>query len=681
MTTYQKVLKKLNVESAIAFKNDVQTDSTYYVFTANCVRPAAVTSPIDSFNSDIDTFRNILFGNKIKPSNIRLMAKRYDWTINTVYSIYDPADTDLSSKMFYVVASDGLNYNVYKCLNNNGGAPSTVAPFGTDAEPIYSVDDGYVWKYMYTIDNSTFRIFATDNFIPVDDAQNDMNISSLGGIEVIAVDPLNPGSGYNNYTVGVFETSASINYNNSPVQYLLDSTATAISGFYIGCLIKATSASTHLSEYRTIVDYIIDGSNRIAVLDSKFDIALKASDQYEIYPNVIVQDLNNTSSNTCIARAIISANTGNSVSTIEVINPGSNYRKVGAYVAIDPSVGLVKSASLNPIVSPVNGHGSNMFQELFANRVCLSSTFSGNTGILLTDNGFGTVGVMRDPMFANVNVMIDTSSLIGKFAVGESIYRYKSYTLNGNVSVQSGNTTIVSDDSSFGTSLRISDRVIVTNGQQNLFANVATIIDTNTVMLDQSPFFTDANTKVKVVQASPFGEVSNYDFFDVLNLTNVLPSHLDSTTTDLVGIESNSTATINAVATPYITIGDRSANMFEQFTQLTKLVGTINTDTPFINSETIYQGNTQSISAPTATLFAAKNEVGINGDILYVTNQTNDFTTDIITGQTSGSTFTYQYKYDGELVKNSGDIVYLENLNYITRSDDQSETCKIILEF
>lgn len=682
MTTYQKVLKKLNVESAIAFKNDVQSESTYYIFTANCVRPNVVSEPIDSFNSEIDTFRNILFGNRIKPSNIKLMTARYDWQINTVYSIYDPADTELYSKKFYVVSQDGLNYNVYKCLDNNGGSPSTVAPFGTDPNPYHSMSDGYVWKYMYTINDSTFRIFATDDFIPVDDSQNNLNISSLGGIEVIPIDPLNRGLGYNNYTNGAFESSASINYSGIANQYLLSSNASLANGFYKGCLIKATNISSNLSEYRTIVDYIVDGSNKIVILDSPFGISLKAGDLYEIHPKVVIQDLNNTGANTCVARAIVSANTGNSISRIEVIAPGSNYRKVSAYIDIDPSVGLSSAAVLNPIVSPVNGHGSNMHLELYANKVCLSSTFSGNTGVLLTDNGFSTVGILRNPTFANVSVMIDTDTLIGRFNPGEDVYRYKSYTLSGNVSVQSGNTTVVSDDPSFGSSLRISDRVIITDGQQNLFANIESIVDTNTVTLDQSPFFTSSNNKIKVVQASLFGKVSNYDDFSVLNLKNVTPTHLDAMTTDLVGDETNSTASIDTLASPYMTIGDRAAETFDQFTQLTRLVGSINSQNPFINSETIQQGNTQSVFTPTATLFTSMNNSGIGSDVLYITNQTNDFNNDgIITGNTSGSTFTYQYKYDGELIKNSGDIVYLENLNYITRSDEQSETCKIILEF
>ena len=43
----------------------------------------------------------------------------------------------------------------------------------------------------------------------------------------------------------------------------------------------------------------------------------------------------------------------------------------------------------------------------------------------------------------------------------------------------------------------------------------------------------------------------------------------------------------------------------------------------------------------------------------------------------SGST----YKYEGDLIRGSGDIIYIENIEPISRSNTQSETIKLILEF
>ena len=54
-----------------------------------------------------------------------------------------------------------MNFNVYKCLDNNGGAASTVEPTGTSTS-ILSTGDGYKWKYMYTLSASTNKFLSTD---------------------------------------------------------------------------------------------------------------------------------------------------------------------------------------------------------------------------------------------------------------------------------------------------------------------------------------------------------------------------------------------------------------------------------------------------------------------------------------------------------------------------------------
>lgn len=69
----------------------------------------------------------------------------------------------LSDAKFYCVTSDR---NVYKCLDNNNNAPSTVRPFSTTHGPIRT-EDGYVWKYMYTIPTSFANKFMTLSDVPV----------------------------------------------------------------------------------------------------------------------------------------------------------------------------------------------------------------------------------------------------------------------------------------------------------------------------------------------------------------------------------------------------------------------------------------------------------------------------------------------------------------------------------
>jgi hypothetical protein len=53
----------------------------------------------------------------------------------------------------------------------------------------------------------------------------------------------------------------------------------------------------------------------------------------------------------------------------------------------------------------------------------------------------------------------------------------------------------------------------------------------------------------------------------------------------------------------------------------------------------------------------------------------------VIRGLTSNTYFNASYKYNGEIVPDSGEILYLENLSPITRDYKQTETVKLILEF
>jgi len=71
---------------------------------------------------------------------------------------------NLKEAEFYVVTGDN---NVYACLDNNGGAESTVEPTLVQAEPFESVGDGYLWKYMFTVPNSHMDEFGTVTMIPV----------------------------------------------------------------------------------------------------------------------------------------------------------------------------------------------------------------------------------------------------------------------------------------------------------------------------------------------------------------------------------------------------------------------------------------------------------------------------------------------------------------------------------
>lgn len=176
--------------------------SSYYYFIgrvidwANELNP---TTPEDTADYERLTRNNIITTKRINLRDISLVTRRIDWVANTVYDQFDgnysddyPASsgaTSLKDANFYVLTSE---FNVYKCLFNNNGAPSTDEPTGVDTTPILT-SDGYIWKYLYTVTLATRNRFLTADFMPVQRSVTNAFYSN-GEISSVIVD--SQGSGY-----------------------------------------------------------------------------------------------------------------------------------------------------------------------------------------------------------------------------------------------------------------------------------------------------------------------------------------------------------------------------------------------------------------------------------------------------------------------------------------------------
>jgi len=97
--------------------------------------------------------------------------------------------TSIETSRFYVITD---TYNVYKCLNNNKGAASTLKPTGTSTGTITTAD-GYIWKFMLNIPAALRNKFLTVEYIPVTVSLKNQFYS---GGEITAVNIIDGGSGY-----------------------------------------------------------------------------------------------------------------------------------------------------------------------------------------------------------------------------------------------------------------------------------------------------------------------------------------------------------------------------------------------------------------------------------------------------------------------------------------------------
>lgn len=124
-----------------------------------------VVDPTDIVMSEIKT--DLLTLVRLDSTSVRFGLKNIQWIQNTVYDEYDP-NTDIDDPLsypngFYVITKD---YNIYKCIDNGGGKPSVVEPLGRDINVI-NTNDGYVWKYLASVERSDISRFITNDYVPI----------------------------------------------------------------------------------------------------------------------------------------------------------------------------------------------------------------------------------------------------------------------------------------------------------------------------------------------------------------------------------------------------------------------------------------------------------------------------------------------------------------------------------
>jgi hypothetical protein len=798
--TQKLVTTNFNVESAASFVSSF-ANNDYFVFAGkHTPYPGSdtnLTTPNNSVKStNLDVYDNMIFAKRIATSDVVHVVNKYLWSSNTFYHKYDHRDGGLYDKRFYTVIDNSTEFNVYKCLfnasNTTVNVNSTVAPSTKTIDPIVT-GDGYIWKYMYSVTKTQYEKFATTNYIPVVANTSVETNATPGTIEVI--DIVTRGKGYDNYIAnGTFRTT-DLSVGADTI-YGAPDDAEAEDDYYRGGVIKITTSSAGAAgQYRRIVDYRGVGGQKIFTLNSAFTTPPAAGDTYEVYPYVYVWG-DGTETTAAEGRAIIDS-TANSIVEIEMLSVGAGYRYGESYAGktsdtipitinsafIDMPASVANSAgftaaTLQPIVSPPGGHGSDPLTELGARRVCISTKFTNSEGSTIpTENDFRQVGILKNPLYTNVDLILRSANTVGgNFNIGETVYQFKQYKLHGNVSVTASNTTIKKTNqgrisstitiTNGGTAYDNTDIIVANNtgtGGSGFSANIATngsgvitsvvvsnqgnnyvTLPTLTVTTStgtngqlaavfanpQTPTFKDnftagdyvlvtkgSNNYLTVVSGVPqdyqitastnstftaddceisalvlqaSGKVTSVSAGQV-TLSNV--AGVFSEESKIIGLTSGVTSIIEATAnlTPpavAIQVNDKPAGAFNTAVQLSRLVGNFPSGgTSFIADEVIEQESLISFAMPRGSFHSITLEGGVDDDVMYISNKFGIYNLDEagvrnIVGVTSGATLeNLSNKYPGDFVVGSGQVLYIENLDPITRSSNKSEIIKIILEF
>ena len=174
----------------------------------------APPTPIDSNYEEFNTFNELLAAKKVTSTETSISIPRRNWATGTVYDYYrhdyghfvtgstssvqtaNSGATTLFDSNFYVLTDD---FNVYKCLDNNSNANSTVKPTGTSTS-ILSTGDGYKWKFMYTLSAAQQTNFLSTDFMAVATNSTVAAAAVDGAVNVVKIKTAGSGGSNGSHT-------------------------------------------------------------------------------------------------------------------------------------------------------------------------------------------------------------------------------------------------------------------------------------------------------------------------------------------------------------------------------------------------------------------------------------------------------------------------------------------------
>lgn len=375
---------------------------------------------LESFN---DIYRRMIAAKKVTSFDAALMIPKNEWSSGDTFDMYT-SDKDLGSNTRFYTTN--ANNNVYKCVYNGATGSnaliSTVEPTGTSNSTI-KTSDGYKWRYMFTIPESLDR-FVTRTEIPVKtldvDTEDPLRYSDdrapqysvqynavRGSLSVIEV--LHTGNSYG--AVRTSENMVSAANTGTTANAVLNAGATTGDDYYNDYLLRVVSGAG-VGQKKRITDY--DGASRTAIFADNWISVPDASSKYEIIPEVQI----NGDGTSADAIAVMK---GVTLSTIDLLDSGTNYSYVTATIRTPNSGG----ATLDPHLSPRNGHGADPELELLATKIQILVRLDSNDSRITGDNRDGVFpivndyhqyGLIRNPIAATGDrkgevVGIDSSSL------------------------------------------------------------------------------------------------------------------------------------------------------------------------------------------------------------------------------------------------------------------------------
>ena len=361
--------------------------------------------PLASRDYEFETRSNILGMKNITVSDVSFAIERLDWASGTVYDMYDdryssnyPAPsgaTDIADAQIFVVTDE---FNIYKCISNNYGQPSTVKPTGTSTGYIGPLADGYVWKYMDTVDVIQRSKFLTPEYLPITNTVAERYFTSGLGDPIVT----NTGSGYvqSNCSIAVVGgdgTGAAFNPLVNQDGEVYDVEVVNPGNNYTQATLQVLALDPDQpqgsgAEITVSLDFgDLDDPQaevQLAAVDGELSF-IYVTDGGSGYSNATATIQGNGAG----ATATVVIDQFGAIAGVNLVNRGEGYTTATVTITGDGT-----GATADVIIAPVGGHGRDLVNESFADILSfqISTLDEVNQGFLLS-NDYRQTGLLLNP--------------------------------------------------------------------------------------------------------------------------------------------------------------------------------------------------------------------------------------------------------------------------------------------
>jgi hypothetical protein len=355
-----------------------------------------------SNEENISAKSNILGLKKVNDFDINIGFQKILWQTGRVYDAYTDIQ-DLSQLNYYVVNDTN---DVYKCIDNDNGSISTIQPSSKETSGFIETGDGYIWKYMFSISDGLKRKFNNFNIYPVDLNQQVIDSAIPGTVDRVILT-----NGGTNYSCDSINQSQSLNYVPIFISGTGDEISTATikitnvflnTGGIANFTIEDEGTGYPTSQVTDRFVPVLIRPSAEGTSQEDFSYAYGIAQIDESGSGISALRIVDSGTNYSVGEAelVVSSAFGygeliNGVITdINLVANGQNYTIADAVIISDDGSGAV----IDPVVSPLLGHGSNPERELNARSLMFNVRLAYDEGDDFTiSNDFRTIGLIEQP--------------------------------------------------------------------------------------------------------------------------------------------------------------------------------------------------------------------------------------------------------------------------------------------